>query len=112
MKKVIFTIIKLILTSIYLLVLGVLSYYVYKLNIIPNKYLIIAYSFIGVISVLLILFLFKSRVVLRIISLILLIDMIIGIIIIIYYLKYFINSLLSIPVIIPVGIANKHIIGK
>lgn len=87
MKKIIFNTIGIILTLIYLAVLCVLSFYVYKLNIIPTKYLIVAYSLIAISSILLIISLFKSRVIIKIISGILLV-LLTGILIVItYYLN-------------------------
>lgn len=87
MKKIIFALISVVLTLIYLVVLGVLSYYVYKLNIIPNKYLIIAYTLIGISSILLIYNLFKSRIVVKIISGILLLLLTCLLVFITYYLN-------------------------
>ena len=59
--KLISLIAKCLITTIYFIVFGILSYYVYKLNIIPNKYLIVIYSLVGLSTILLIINLFKSK---------------------------------------------------
>ena len=51
MKKIISIIMSILIPVIYIAVLTVLSYYIYKLNIIPNKYLVIGYIFIGIITI-------------------------------------------------------------
>lgn len=85
--KLISLIAKCLITTIYLIVFGILSYYVYKLNIIPNKYLIAIYSLVGLSTILLIINLFKSKRYIKIISGIILIIMTIFFILITYYLN-------------------------
>lgn len=87
MNKLVSNIISIILTLVYLFTLVVLSYYVYKLNIIPNKYLIVAYSLIIISSILLITCLFKFRLVIKIITGILLIILTLVFMFITYYLN-------------------------
>ena len=96
MKRIVFNTINILITLVYILVLCVLSYYVYKLNIIPNKYLIVAYGLIGVSSILLIFNLIrKCRLYVKIISVIMIILMTIGMTYITYYLNntyHFLNK--------------------
>ena len=71
MKKVIFNIISILLIIICLATLGIFSYNIYKLSMIPNKYLITFYLIVIIILLLLILNIFRnSRLVTKIISLI------------------------------------------
>lgn len=72
MKKII----PVIITIIYFLVLCALSYYIYRLNIIPNRYLLIAYGLIFLVTTLLIINLFKRKSTIKVISGIILIIMI------------------------------------
>ncbi len=87
MKKIVMIIIKSLITFIYLFILSILSYYVYKLNIVPTKYLIVTYSLISVATLLLVFNLFKSKLYVKIISGIILIILSIGFTFITYYLN-------------------------
>ena len=88
MKKLIFNIISIILLLVCLLSLTLISYYIFKLRIIPRKYLITGYLIIIIFILLLILGLFSKDIILKIMSMILLL-IIIGSLL---YITLFLNK--------------------
>lgn len=88
MKSIIFKIINILVLSIYFIILGVLSYYTYKLNIIPTKYLITGIGIILIITLLILYSVFWGRnIYIKIASIILIIIMSIGLTLVTYYLN-------------------------
>ncbi len=87
MKNILSIITKTLITVIYLVVFILLSYYVYKLNIIPTKYLIITYGLVLISTILLIYCLFKTRLLTQILAGVILILITIILTIVTYYLN-------------------------
>ena len=89
MKRILMLSIKCLIVLIYLLILGVLTYYIHKLNIIPNKYLIVGYGSISIVTIIAFVILFRSiELVPRILSAVIIFIMTILFSIGIYYLNH------------------------
>lgn len=93
-KKLLFNIISIVLTSLCLLTLTVFSYFIFKINIIPTKYLLVGYGLSILIIILLLFGIFgKHKKVIKIISLFIIIVLSLGFSYITYYLNNTYNFL-------------------